>query len=138
MIINTKTGMIAAGRVTHDAEFKTVGAKDTHLTKFSIAGTDGTPESPTVFVNVVAWFDLADYAERIRKGDRVLVAGTVKNANYTNKQGELVKRNELVADFIQIQSNNGGYVERVGDGITSPAGMAQFMEIDDDDGELPF
>lgn len=138
MIINTKNGMIVAGRATRDAEFLTVGNKNTHLTKFSIAGTDGTPESPTVFVNVIAWFDLANYAVSLRKGDRVLVAGQVKNADYTNKQGELVKKNELVADFIQIQNSNGGYAERMGDGITSPAGAAMFTEIEDDDGELPF
>lgn len=139
MIINAANGMIAAGRATREAESKYVGDKGTHLTKFSIAATDGTPEKPTVFVNVIAWFDLADYAASIEKGDRVLVAGKVKNADYTNKNGELVKRNELVADFIQLQEKATEPYERMGDGITAPAGTVDdFVENDDTDGDLPW
>lgn len=53
-------------------------------------------EEPTVFVDCVAWRDMAEnIAESFRKGDRALVVGRVKDASYVNKEGVNVRRQEV-------------------------------------------
>jgi len=46
-------------------------------------------DGPTSFVRCVAWAELAEHsAESIRKGDRVVVAGQLRQRDYTTKEGE--------------------------------------------------
>jgi single-strand DNA-binding protein len=46
-------------------------------------------DGPTSFVRCNAWRDLAEHlAESVRKGDRVMVAGTLRQRDYETKEGE--------------------------------------------------
>ncbi len=98
--------MIATGKLPRNAEFKTVGAKQSSLCKFSIkvADTDdGNGQKEAKWLNCVCWHKLARYAANLEKGDTVFVCGLLKDASYTNKAGELIKKSELECEFVTVQ-----------------------------------
>jgi single-stranded DNA-binding protein len=76
-----------AGKVTKDAEFKTVGDKQSHITTFSIIAGK-RKDTTTIFVNCKAWHGLADYARQIKKGDHVFVIGQIESREYNGKTYE--------------------------------------------------
>ncbi len=98
--------MIAAGKLPRNAEFKTVGANQSSLCKFSIkvADTDaGDGKKDAKWLNCVCWHKLARYAANLEKGDTVFVCGALKDASYTNKAGEFVRRTELECELVIAQ-----------------------------------
>jgi single-stranded DNA-binding protein len=84
MYMNSKTGCIAAGGI-NNPEFKLVGEKQTALLKFSLAV--GKDESgSTIWFNCQAWNPIAShFSEKLKKGDRYIVAGTWENREYNGK-----------------------------------------------------
>ena len=131
---------MASGFLTKDAEFKEVGEKNSGLCKFSIVAMDKTENTETVFVNVIAWFDLAHHTKDLKKFDKILVCGTIKNADYTNKENKFIKKNELVADFITFYSKNETVESKTKESKKKAKPAADFFAIDDslDDESLPF
>jgi len=83
------------GNLTGDPELKFTAA-GVPVATFTVASNerfkDGTGEwqdGPTSFVRVNAWRDLAEHiAESLAKGDRVMVAGTLRQRDYETKEGE--------------------------------------------------
>ena len=81
------------GRIGSEIEVTYVGAKNTALAKFSIAvGRDGMKDADgkyiTDFHNCQAWGKKAELLEKYgRKGDRIVVEGTLQNNNYEDKNG---------------------------------------------------
>ncbi|MDR0818575.1 MAG: single-stranded DNA-binding protein [Oscillospiraceae bacterium] len=154
MIVNVKLGCVASGRLGKDPETKVVGERQTKMTKFSIcAFSDPSGNAPAIWIDVVAWNSLADFAEGLRKGDAVLVCGAKKERSYTTREGVDKTASELVAEFILPQPSNGhsgqnnGYSangertssERQNNGYAKPQAVPpQFTEIDEPDPGLPF
>jgi single-stranded DNA-binding protein len=104
MIARQGKNVIAAGRLTRDAEFKMVGADGNKpMTKFSIAAGD------KIFTNVVCWGHQATYAEGLEKGDSVAVFGiedsrTYEGKTYTDVVADLVvKQPEVLTDFTDFR-----------------------------------
>ncbi len=125
--------MIAAGKLPRNAEFKTVGAKQSSLCRFSIkvADTDvGGGKKEAKWLNCVCWHKLARYAANLEKGDAVLVCGILKDASYTNKNGEFIKKSELDCEFITVQQAPPDM------GNTDSDFIGPYD--DDDDSEVPF
>lgn len=93
MIINTKTGILVTGTLARDAEYKTVGQKNTPLLKFGVLygheetpGPDGRTQGKFLDVNV--WGAAAVSMQgRLHKGDAVAVAGELKSRE--DDQGRL-------------------------------------------------
>jgi single-strand DNA-binding protein len=78
----------AVGNVGKDAEFKTVGSKNTERLTFSIAvkrSTGRDSEDATDWFECVIWSGFAKALKgRIKKGDRLFVAGDLGINKYTD------------------------------------------------------
>jgi len=81
------------GRICSDIETSYVGENNTALTKFSLAvdrvgrkNADG--KKITDFHNCQVWGKKSELLEKYgKKGDRIVVEGTVENNNYEDKNG---------------------------------------------------
>ena len=108
------------GRLTRDPEIRySSGADQIPIARFTLAvdrwkKKDG--ESEADFFPCVAFDKKAEFAEKyLYCGIRVLVSGSMKNNNYTNKAGEKVYGVELQAnhiDFCRWQERRGGFARR--------------------------
>lgn len=102
---DNKTFMVC-GFVARDAEYRTVGEKNSSLTKFSVKcdekqEADGT--TTAIWTNCECWNAVARYAAGIKKGDTVLAIGTIKVDTYTDKKtGEQKQSKNLVCEFVSI------------------------------------
>lgn len=95
---------VVAGVVCKDFDYGLVGQAQVARCKFSVylgKGEDGKGR----YANCVAWRELAEYASTMRDGDRVLVAGVIREHEH---EGKIYKT--LNADFVMIQ-RGGGYKE---------------------------
>lgn len=95
------------GRLTRDPEIRySSGADQIPIARFTLAvdrwkKKDG--ESEADFFPCVAFDKKAEFAEKyLYCGIRVLVSGSMKNNNYTNKSGEKVYGVELQANHIDF------------------------------------
>lgn len=95
------------GRLTRDPEIRySTGADQIPIARFTLAvdrwkKKDG--ESEADFFPCVAFDKKAEFAEKyLYCGIRVLVSGSMKNNNYTNKDGEKVYGMELQASHIEF------------------------------------
>lgn len=81
--------------VRHTSSGRSVGS-------FSVATDVGTKDNKrTMWVNVTAWAELADYAgENLRKGQEVTVVGRLEPEEYTKKDGTEVKTLKITANSI--------------------------------------
>lgn len=103
MQIKQGNNTMACGKATADAVLTSVGATGSSLTKFCIvvASEKGNRDA-TVFLNVAAWHEVARYAKNIKKGDSVMVMGTLSSREFNGKT-----YTDCNADFVQIQSKTG-------------------------------
>ena len=111
------------GNATKDAELKTVGEKNSPLTKFSVAINRGKDAEP-VYVNCVAWYRMAHVAQGIRKGDPCFVIGKLESREYNGKP-----YTDLVCEWVDFRG------ETVKPQPVFEAAQVAFDEMDD---ELPF
>ena len=156
MIIRNRTGdCIVAGRLSRDAEFANVGAKNTPLTKFSVPARDVVQQDgskQTEWINCEVWYEAALNAAQLKKGDAVIVCGQLSTRNYTTRDGDARTEERLRADaFIrasipvasasveQLASAYPGVVRGVGVVADDFAPEPQaFTELADDESDLPF
>lgn len=129
MQLKSGKNAIVAGFVARDAEFREVGDRATPLTKFAVKAFEtGTgQERVTHWCNVVCWRDAAYAAQEIRKGDYVLVAGTLQEREYEGKT-----YTDLVAEFVSVQ----GAAKQAQTAAPDAGYILTGDEIDD--GDLPF
>lgn len=99
------------GRLTRDPEIRYVGENQMALARFTVAvdrrkSKEG--ESEADFIPCVAFDKKAEFAESyLHTGMRVVVSGSMKNNNYTNKAGEKVYGMELQAYQIDFADGKG-------------------------------
>lgn len=111
--------MVIAGRLVKDVEVREVGANNTPMAKL------GVSISRDEIVNAVAWRELAHYAGGLRKGDHVLVIGTMgEPREYNGKTYQ-----DLTAEFIMRQPDGNAQDH------DPMAGMEPMQEPDND---MPF
>ncbi len=123
MILRQGNNVLAAGRVTRDAELKEVGEKKSLMAKFGVAVADKT------YVNVVAWRQIAEDCRGIVKGDTVAVYGTEEAREYNGREykdvtAEMVCRRPHHSDTQEPEKPKGKVPE-----------MGDMQEIDED---MPF
>lgn len=156
MIIRTRTGdCIVSGKLSRDAEFSNVGAKNTPLTKFSIPARDTVQpdgSKQTEWINCEVWYEAAMNAAQLKKGDAVIVCGQLSTRSYTTRDGEERSEERLRADaFVkasvpvssasveQLASAYPGVVRGVGVVADDFAPDPQpFTDLSDDESDLPF
>lgn len=138
--------LIMMGRLVADPEVRYGGANNTAVANFRIAvdrrfKRDGEPDAD--FFRITALGKQGEFVEKyLRKGTKILLEGEIRNNNYTNKDGNMVYQDQIVANSIEFaesknaQANNGFAPEapapnaNVGDGFMNiPNGI---------DEELPF
>ncbi len=92
---------MVVGLLPKDAEYKTVGDKQSSLTKFSVKAserTDASGQKIASWTNCTAWHAAARACKDFKKGDVVLVIGKIEERKYVSN-GETKKSKELVVDF---------------------------------------
>lgn len=82
--------IIISGVLGNDAEYKTVGEKNSSLTKFSVkvGETDSTvvdQKPKAIWANCQCWHTLARATARLKKGDSVLCVGKIETHEYNGK-----------------------------------------------------
>lgn len=136
---------ILTGRLTADPEL-TETTSGVSLCRFSIAvqrdyKTDG--EYKTDFFEVTAWRELAETVARYsKKGDKVLVEGSIQPRQYEDNKGAKHKTVDIIAQKVEFltpkakdttDESDRGYSG--GGRSTRPSHQLQAF---DDDGDIPF
>lgn len=86
---------IVTGRVIKDAEYRLAGQKQTPMTTFAVS-YDRNAQNGGI-LNVTCFHKLADYCKGIKKGDSVLVSGSLESNEYNGKTYW-----KLMADYASV------------------------------------
>lgn len=102
-MLNTATIM---GRLTADPELKATGS-GINVCSFRVAvERDTKPENgkrPCDFISVVAWREKAEFVSRyFRKGNMIVVQGSIQVRSYEDKNGVKREAVEIVADKVHF------------------------------------
>ena len=131
------------GRLTRDPELRRTQT-GTPVASFSLAvdrdfKDKATGERTTAFIEVVSWRNTAEFVSRyFTKGRMAVVEGRLQMRDWTDKDGNKRRSAEVVADQVYF-----GDAGKKDDAPTTFGGMsyqnnADFQELPDDDGKLPF
>lgn len=133
--------IVLMGRLTRDPELRhtTTG---TAVASFSLAvdrDFGKGEEKQTDFIDIVAWRGTAEFAARyFGKGRMAVVSGRLQLRDWTDRDGNKRRSAEVVADNIYFaDSKRDGTAPVNVDGPDVPS-QADFAELTDDDGDLPF
>jgi single-strand DNA-binding protein len=92
------------GRFAADPELKTTGS-GVAVTSFTIAVDRpySKGEKQTDWLDVVAWRNTAEFiCKHFRKGDGIIVEGTIQTRNWEDKNGQKRKAVEIVAENVEF------------------------------------
>lgn len=123
------------GRMTKDPEIRRTNG-GTAVTSFTLAvdrdfKTNG--EKETDFIDVVAWRNTAEFVSKyFSKGRMAIVEGRLQIRNWTDKNGNKRRTAEVVADNVYFGDSKRENKEE------PEYKQADFAEISEEDGELPF
>ena len=107
--------MVIWGKASRDMKLEYTKGSETSPPKPKV--TFGVAYEDKRFMNVISVGDCqqTNIAQRVRKGDYVLIAGRWSSKAYTNKDGENKTRDELRNDYIEILKD--GFREAVSDAM---------------------
>ena len=135
------------GRLGRDPETRYTNS-GTKVASFSLAvdrdfKDKATGARATDWVEIVAWRQTAEFASKwFRKGQMAVVEGRLQVRDYTDREGNKRRAHEVVADSIYfcgskdqsaLPSEGNADESRLQEGKS-----AEFAEMNDDEGELPF
>lgn len=103
------------GRLTKDPDLKYTQSGKA-VAQFTLAVTrdfkNADGEYDADFINCVMWGKSAEtLADRVKKGERISLAGRIQTRNYENNDGQRVYVTEVVANtfhFLETKGGNGG------------------------------
>ena len=134
------------GRLVRDPELRRTG-NGTAVANFSVAvdrdfsGKDGG-EKETDFIDCVAWRNTGEFVSKyFTKGAMIVVSGRLQIRKWQDKDGNNRYSTEIVADncyFGESKRSESATGSTGGFGYAKPAGAPNFVEVDDDDAQLPF
>ena len=125
--------VMIAGICGKDADFKTVGEKESRVCTVGVSvgkrpKEDGSGQD-TVWCNLKAWHSLASILAPAAKGDSVFAVGRLEEREHNGKTYV-----DLVAEFLSVAS-----VQCTAASLaTSAPPVEAYAELSADDGELPF
>lgn len=123
------------GRMTKDPEIRRTNG-GAAVTSFTLAverdfKTNG--EKETDFIEVVAWRNTAEFVSKyFSKGRMAIVEGRLQIRDWTDKNGNKRRTAEVVADNVYFGDSKRENRE------VPEYKQADFAEISEEDGELPF
>ena len=131
---------IFKGRLTADPELRTTPS-NISVVKFSIAvdkyAKQGE-EKKADFIRCTAWRNTAEFISKyFRKGQEILVRGSLHNADYTDSNGVKHYAMDVTAENVEFcgsKSDNSGGAQSGG----NPAGDLSGYETIIADGDVPF
>ena len=152
------------GRLTADPELRRT-QEGTAVCSYSLAVKRPMTKDATDFLDFGTWRQGAEYLTQYgHKGDIVAVSGTLQARDWTDKNGNKRRAFEVVTTTVELLSSkrnsqetaNTGAAQNAGYGqpsvpqqrnrcngystpaYQSPAHAANFVELEDDDAQLPF
>ena len=142
--------IILMGRLTRDPELRQTQS-GASVANFSLAvdrdfKDKQTGEKTTDFIDIVAWRSSAEFVSRFfTKGRMAVVEGRLQLRDWTDKDGNKRRTAEVLTEHVYFGDSKRdaeGGAESGGAYTPPPAepgsGGAEFAELTDDDGELPF
>lgn len=126
--------IILMGRLVREPELRRT-QNNTAVAGFTLAvnrpkGKDGTQTAD--FFDCVAWGKTAEFVSKyFVKGQLMHVDGAMQARDWTDKQGQ--KRRSW-----EVQAQQVDFAEGRKDAPSGPVSAGDFVDMDDDDGELPF
>lgn len=138
--------IVLMGRLTRDPELRHTQA-GTPVASFSLAverdfKDKATGEKTTDFIDIVAWRQTAEFVSRFfTKGRMAVVEGRLQLRDWTDRDGNKRRTAEVLAEHVYFGDSKRD--AEPGGAYTPPpaepgSGGAEFAELTDDDGELPF
>ena len=138
--------IILMGRLTRDPELRQTQS-GASVANFSLAvdrdfKDKQTGEKPTDFIDIVAWRSSAEFVSRFfTKGRMAVVEGRLQLRDWTDRDGNKRRTAEVIADNVYFGDSKRD--AESGGAYTPPpaepgSGGAEFAELTEDDGELPF
>lgn len=132
--------MILQGRMVAPAELKFTPS-GVSVTSFRVAWSRRYKETEIkLFLNCVAWRGVAETVSKyFGKGQEIVVEGEMNTREYTDKDGNRRQVTELVvsqAHFCGPKREDTAPVG--GEDLTNRAEPAQFSDLTEPDGDLPF
>lgn len=118
------------GRLTKDPELRYT-QNNTPVATITIAVDDDINRDKTIFVEVVAWRNTAEFLSKyFHKGQMILIMGKLGFNEWMDKDGGKHTKAEITAERVYFCGDKNRET-------TQPAPQ-QFQEVTDDDGNLPF
>ncbi len=137
-----------SGRITRDLELRYLNSGTQVVTlpmAFSRNYRDkqGQWQQETSYLDVVVWSTMAERcAQNLKKGDPVLVEGSLRTRSFTAKDGKNVKVTEIQASRVHFleKDDNGGAPYSGGADQSAAVGEKKFAEpnVNMDDESVPF
>lgn len=134
--------IVLMGRLTRDPELRHTQS-GTAVASFTLAvdrdfKSKDTGEKVTDFIDIVAWRSTAEFVSKyFAKGRQAVVEGRLQLRDWTDQDGNKRRSAEVLAESVYFaDSKRDSDTPPKMDVYDIPG--AQFEEIDDDDGKLPF
>lgn len=128
--------VMICGSLPKDAEYKTVGDKNSSLTKFGVKvgerKVEGQDKPEAIWVNCDCWHEVAKATKDLKKFDVVFCIGKIK---ITEKDGKTYKTLECEAAFSMHKPEK---ADVEADAKTQITGNLNDFETIIDDNKLPF
>ena len=129
--------IIIMGRLTQDPTLRTTQS-GVSVCSFTIAVdrdfSGKGEEKQTDFFDCTAWRGTADFVGKyFSKGRMIVVDGSLQNDKWTDKDGNNRVSAKVVANNVYF-----GDSKRIDNGQQNEAQAANFTDVAEDDGELPF
>ena len=138
--------IVIMGRLTRDPELRHTGS-GTAVASFRVAVERdfGKEEKKTDFIDCVAWRHTGEFISRnFTKGRMIVVAGRLEMREWEDKEGnkritaEINVENTYFGDSKKDDSGSYGGCDYSNAAEPSAAPSGDFVEMDDDDAQLPF
>ena len=123
--------VILKGNITKDIDLRFAKNKDMAIAKFGIAVARMKKDDPADFFNVTAFGKQAEtIAERLGKGDPILIKGHLQTGSYDHKDGYKVYTTDVMLESFEFI---GGKKEKT----TKNTASDDFEPVEDDQ-DIPF
>lgn len=137
--------VILCGRLTTNPAISET-KNEVKMAKFTLAvdrrrrGAEG--QSTADFLRILCFNSQAEFVEKyIAQGDKIAVEGRIETGSYNDKDGKKVYTTDIMADRVELMAKR----NKPADADSASAEekpksvmSSNFVELDDDDDELPF
>jgi single-strand DNA-binding protein len=136
--------VIMMGRLTRDPETR-YSKNGSAVARYTLAvdrrfKRDGQKDAD--FFNCVSFGKQAEFVEKyLKKGSKILIEGELQNDNYTDKEGQQVRRDVIIVSQVEFAESKGSQAAGstpMTQPFPNPAPDNGFLDIPDDIEGFPF